>query len=231
MKNYFLLLIVYVSFLNGSSDRELFVQGNQFFEQGNFSAAIEKYSAIEKPSAFVIMNQGVAYFNSEQYAQARLHFARVQNMGSIRLYWQAKLYDNRIDDRLQISKEKTTLDTINDYFSAIPLSWLQILIMICFLFVFYRLYQKKKCCSGLWVYLLLLLFIVLWAVRYKQNRSIKAVVIEQGDLYVGPDRSFLKKSVVPLGSVVFVRRQQENMVEIIVDKQRGWIFSNNLTFI
>jgi hypothetical protein len=231
MKAGIFLLAGCFSLLAAVDSAELFRQGNRFFEQGSFVDAIETYNKIENPSAVVMMNLGAAHFNNQELAHARLYFARACKMGPISLSWQAKAYDDLVKQRLNTGVDKTIPAIIARVCRIIPLSWLQFLILLCFIVIFYGLYLRAAWVSRFWIYLLLALLVVGWTVKYQQQRIVKAVVLQHSDLYIGPERSFLKKSVIPLGSVVSVLQQQETMVEVVANRQQGWIILDNLSFI
>jgi hypothetical protein len=231
MNKQFFLIVSFACALFGVHSEESFLQGNELFAEGNFKGAIESYETVENPSSLVLMNIGVAHFNLEEYAQARLFFVRAYAAGTMKLRKKINRYQEQIDNRLEISVKKTKADQVEEWLQAIPLSVIQLWILICFGLLFYGLYRKKGGAFQLFVSIFLLLASTFWLYDFKKSQQKEAVVMNKTDLYAGPERSFLKKNVVFLGTVVLVLDQQKDMTEITVDKQRGWVSSDDLTLV
>jgi tetratricopeptide (TPR) repeat protein len=231
MNKQFFLLLSFVSVLFGVHPEESFLQGNELFAKGEFKGAIELYEKVENPSSLLLMNIGVAHFNLEEYAQARLFFVRAYNVGTMKIRKKINGYQELINSRLEVSKEKTKADRVEEWLQAIPLSVIQLWILICFGLLFYGLYRKKGGAFQSFVCAFLFLGSAFWLYHFKQDQQKEAVIMNKTDLYAGPERSFLKKNVISLGTVVCVLDKQKGMTEITLAKQRGWVFSEDLKLV
>lgn len=226
MNNRLFTTIIFVILFSPTLSLKAFLDGNQLFYKGNFLEAIELYKKVENPSPYLLFNLGSAYFNVGNYAEARLAFIRAHNLGL-----NTDLYQKKIDERLQILQEKSKIQTIEKSLQAIPLFIIQLWMLICFGLLFYGLYRKKGGAFQLLICIILFLGSTFWWYRFKHNQRKEAVIMNETDLYAGPERSFLKRNVVPLGTVVHVLDQQKDMVKIAVNRQRGWISSYDLTLV
>lgn len=221
-------LLAFGCTLFGVHSEELFLQGNKLFVDGRFEEAIEMYNQVENPSAQVFMNQGIAYFNQKDFLQARISFLRAEKLCSGRCYLQIRGYQDKIDEQLNIQKTQSRYYWLWQSMEMIPCFVLQVWILLAFLLLFYGLYRRKPCGSQTMLVLFLLLGFFLWFHRYQNRKKLSAVVIENSTVYAGPDRSFLKKNVLSLGNVVYIIGYNNDMIEIKMDQQRGWVDSQNL---
>ena len=170
------------------------------------------------------MNCGIAYFNMEQYARARAFFNQSQKQCSGDLYRQIESYQRKIDEQLGVQIEDSFFTLLFLHWRSFPMFFLQLFIFFLFAILLYGLYKRKKCRSLTMLLFSLFLFTIIWFQMYRVKNRIEVVANKNVVTYAGPHDSFLKKSVIPLGTVVTVIKQQDNMLQVQRDDQRGWAF-------
>lgn len=230
--NRFFFVIMSVTFcLQAVHSEEMFLEGNQHFVAAQFSEAVASYKQVVNPSSVVLMNMGIAYFNMEDYAQARLAFVQAQKNSEGSLYRQISRCQRELDAKLGFEEERKYQDLLIDIVHFIPIFLLQLWVILCFLLILYCIFRKKSGTFQAIFYILFLFGSSVWLYRYRLSQNKVAVIMTNTDLHAGPDLLFLKKNVIPLGKVFRVVREGKDMVQIITDEQQGWVSSQNLTLV
>lgn len=231
MNKFFLMLIGFVFTLQAVHSEELFLKGNQHFLQAEFSQAVDVYQQVKNPSSLVLMNMGVAYFNMKDYAQAQLAFVKAAKNSEGSLYRRIKLLQNKLDEHLNFEVHKGIQARLIDVVHFLPAVLLQLWVLICFLMILYCIFRKKTGTFQLIFYILFSFGALGSVYRYRLSQGKVAVVMVDTYLHAGPDLLFLKKNMVPLGKVLRVLSERDEMVYVVLDKQQGWVSSKDLTLV
>jgi tetratricopeptide (TPR) repeat protein len=226
----FTFFCLYFSLQAGDS-AELFFQANQYFEQGNFDQAVDLYDQIKEPLAEVLMNKGIAYFNKKQYAEARLAFAQAQKKADGILYFQIDGYQRELDKKLDDVSKKNLAKYFIDILYSFPNSLYHVIIIFCFLGIISAILKRKPLKKIITLYVLFFIFSCAWMYQCRLKSQQIAVVMKEADLYAGPDLLFLKKTVIPLGKVLRVLEEKNNMMHVRTNKEQGWINVENIKLI
>src|SRR5579885_276405 len=191
-KKFTLLLLISVVALRGSSDQELFLRGNQFYEQKEYAQAFETYQKINKKGNAVWFNLGNCAFHLENYAHAFAYWKRARHYASVQeldaIAFNINVLETKLGKETHVSKLTQIIERFSAYFSLgqaqflFLLSWF-LLFLLCIVYN-----QRKR--YGILVPLSLLSVIMGGLVVVKYNTAMHHYGIVLNDkvtLYAGPN--------------------------------------------
>lgn len=224
--------------------QELFLQGNRNFCEGNFECARQCYEQIPYKNSVVWQNLGNCYYNENNGAKALVCWMRAQKDARLsqldQLFESEKLVLQKFNcpcDGIFIRGVKKTILII----PKILLQFMTILCLLMFLYWFYKCLIKKSEAYQLFScrkrYMLLLGFgiiicLLLLGAKEKFLKEKQGVIMhEKISVHAGPETSFHKKAQLPLGCVVQVLDEKQDMIKISCDKGSGWIASSDIEIV
>lgn len=223
-----------------TSDQELFLQGNAHFLQGKFSQARKHYEAILSKNSAVWHNIGNCYFNEKNNVKAFINWKRAeQGAGFIQLGNLIASEDKALE-ALSIIPKNIVVKRVKQFVLGIPFFLLQLcllFLLLLFLFQSYQCiwknvsYRDKRKSLGT-AFFCILIILMIFIIRERIRHTKEAVVVSQKSLiYIGPEKTFSHKAELPIGSLVCIIEEQEEMMKITYPQGSGWIACETIEII
>jgi len=233
--------------------QELFAQGNEKFLQGRFALARESYLKINNKSSSVWQNIGNCFFNEKKYAQALVCWKRAQISATWHQLDQLFTAEKKTLSLLKLPVSSDVYYGVKRIILIVPKLLIQILLFLMLSLLLLFLY---RCWSWSTVYSLMSCnYMVAWFFMIgimscsvfcwskdeicKQGQAI--VIKEQSVVYAGPERSFHKKTQLPLGYQIDVLELDRNMYKVMYrqmldekhvgKRQVGWVESDSVEIV
>jgi len=214
-----------------STDEELFLSGNKYYEQKNYDKALHSYQMMNKKGRAALYNIGNVYFYKGDYAQALVYWSRAEVGATIAEYNCIKKNKEHVLTLMGKAKDQSLLVTLfnlcKDTLPYISLFFLQILFLMCWYMLFFlsRYYHtkvKKMMLSSLC--LLMMLCGVLLGVYYTNECSRNGIiVIKEGQLFAAPHKDFHKLCPVVYADNVKIKEVKEGWYKIQYADMIGWV--------
>jgi len=217
--------------------QEMFLRANMLYKNGDFEEAYELYKKIPSPSPEVNYNLGNCSYRLEKYGYALLYWRRAEKdwgfLNRSELQNNICLLKKKLDKN---AEQKNFIVKLKNHILSLikstPLIILQILFLICWLFLFlYLRYLYKRNQK----FLIILLFIItailgtFLVVRYNlEKMSYGVVVSESAILLSGPSKNFQELGVLPQASEVTIQKSSDGFYKIKFNKLFGWTSKNNV---
>jgi len=220
---------------------QLLKSGNQFYSQGNFKAAIERYQRIvQLPFSHetVYYNLGNAYFKDNQLGNAILNFEKAFRLAprDRDVFANLELAKSRIADKLEGRQESFLLKQLKKITTLIPLDVETLLVLLLFvsanlgfiLFLVSRsagLSRLAIICAGV---LLSLAFVlgVSNLTRIYQRETLRegVVLVDKVDVVSGPAADNPVLFSIHEGLKIRIENELEGWLQISLDNGwNGWV--------
>lgn len=237
MIKFFIILFFSVQFIFGSSTRELYEKGNEYYKQEKYKQAIDCY--------FKILNSGIS--NANVYYNLGNAYFKEKKIGYTILFYRRAIYlsprDKEIKENLEYvrmilkdkKEEKQYLfpfilkihNFLNLKESILFTSMLYFFIAI--LIFFYLCFEKMKKMGILWIIILLIFILILSGISlgykiYDFNVPYAVVIAESVNIKSGPGFDYVTKFFIHQGAEVIIKQKRENWYEIYFSEDLiGWL--------
>jgi tetratricopeptide (TPR) repeat protein len=215
------------------SYQEIFLQGNKEYKAGNYEKALQAYTSIPDKSAAVWYNSGNCFYHLGNYIQALVAFKRAQReaTSSLRVCIDSNItqtYDALgVHNQTARSYMQRVYAYIQSSISLRMLFWLQLLFLIILYAVLVSIWYVRR--SALYLTIvsilgcLILLIGITIGIRYHTMYYRHGIVVQQGSLYVGPDKKYdAAGPVVPADEITILEKRPE-WYKVKKEKTVGWI--------
>ncbi len=226
--------------------QQLFRQGNQFFQKGDYQKAVEAYQKILNhgyESGALYYNLGNAYFKMNQLGKARLFYERAKRFmpDDEALNENLHLLKQRLVDKIEVPPKFFLTVWWISFLNIFSLSLFSYLVAITFwLFlilwaVYLYLKRQKRKSQGKGLVIFALIFFILFSITLfdKINRSEKieyGVILNPSvTVFSEPRKEATEIFVLHKGTKVEIIRRNQNWLEIkLEDGKTGWLLVNTL---
>lgn len=240
------LVFVATLFAQEQSLQQLFREGNQYFQKGEYAKAIESYQKILDQgyeSGALYYNMGNAYFKMNQLGKARLFYERAKRFmpDDEALKENLQLLKRRLVDKIaEPPKFFLTVwwESFLGFFSITLLSYLVVaafwLFLLSWAFFLYMKKQKRKEKGKAFIVVTLfafLLFGIMLFNKIQQSEHTEYGVIMKPSVtvYSEPRKEATEIFVLHEGTKVQILRRNLNWLEIkLADGKTGWLLKETL---
>lgn len=249
-KIYFVILVL--SFLLAGSlpaqqnAQQLFHQGNQYFQKGDYQRAVQAYQKILAEgyeSGELYYNLGDAYFKMGQLGKARLFYERAKRFmpDDEALNANLKLLQRRLVDKIQKPPKFFLTDWWENFLGLFSLGLLTYLVVIFFwLFLSawsFHLYLKKQKHRerGKGIVIVTLIIFILFSITlfdkisHVDKLNYGVILKPSVTVYSEPRKEATEIFIVHEGTEVEILRRNQGWLEIKLDDGKtGWLLANTL---
>ena len=223
-------------------DATLLVQAEQAYNQNNFAQAQELYQRISDKTPSVYYAMGNCAYTLDKLGYALLYWRKAERdwglwgrgplVKNIDLVKQKTLQQKELDTNAAYPKIVLNfLTTVQQAFfsviRAIPLLYLQILVLVLWamLFFYLRCFGKRKQKALVCLLFgLLALSASMLALKYSFQHQKRLVVLQkESPLLSGPGRNFAPKGHLPEAQEADILKESVDFYRIRVNKHIGWI--------
>lgn len=220
-----------VQFVKAVPDQELFLQGNSFFLQGQFSQARQSYENMLHKNSVVWHSIGNCYFNEKNNIKALICWKRAERGASFSQLGQLFKSESIVFEQLGNPYDSFFIRSMKRVLLVFPKMLMQLLLLIfllSFLMIFYSCFVQKNqsLCKKKYFWLSLGAIIIVLSVlviKEKQMLYKEAVVLQKTPVFVGPDTTFSQKAILPSGCVVRSLDEKQGMMKVTSLQGSGWI--------
>lgn len=244
-----LLLTVFFLFfqqVKAQDPNNLFLEGNKFFQEGDFEKAIKNYEMVLKSgseSTALYYNLGNAHFQSGGLSEAILHYEKAKKIDPVDkdVLYNLKLANTRVVDKIEVIPDFFFVEWYNNLvrqhstdFWAYSFTLLFLLSLLSFTFYFFQSSRGAKkvfFMSSLLLLFISVLFYFLANSRYAMENQKKEAIIFAENSYIksAPSQSSQDVFILHEGTKVKVIEEVDGWNEIkLADGKRGWIESKSL---
>ncbi|MFQ5771911.1 MAG: tetratricopeptide repeat protein [bacterium] len=241
-----IILLAFLIFLPISSSfaseiEALFIKANEYYQNGDYKAAIAEYSKIHDlgyESWEVYYNLGNAYYKDRQIARAILNFERAKKLNPKNedIQFNLELANLTVADRIPQLPALfifTWLSNIAQLFSmqmlgAITLAVYLSMTVIIFIRIFFKSNRFKRASfvAIIFATILLLFFSGIFFYRvYENETKIEAIVlVDKVDVKSAPDEAGTELFALHAGVKVQIKDRSNNWIKIrLNDGKVGWL--------
>jgi hypothetical protein len=223
---------------------QLLNNGNQFYSQGNYKAAIEQYERLVQlpfSNELVYYNLGNAYFKNNQLGSAILNFEKAFKLAPLDRDVSANLdlARSRIADKIEGRQENILLRPLRKMTSFIPLDAETLLVMLLFIaanlsFTLFLLSRSTSLsrwailCAGVLFFFFCMLG-VSNAVRIYQAETLRegVVLVDKVDVVSGPAADNPVLFSIHEGLKIRIENELESWLHISLENGwNGWVKKN-----
>lgn len=243
-KNILFVVLLMFQICKATSVQELFLQGNQYFMNGDFVKARECYEQIPHKNADLWQNIGNCYYNESNDAKALVCWKRAQRDAGYNQLDQLFESEKLVLNKVNCPCDGVFIRGVKKVILALPKLLMQVLLMLfllLFLVLFYEcVLQKKKkytsiACKKSYLCFLLFSIVVLMLLIAAKDKFVKekqgVIMQHKVAVHVGPESSFHQKTVLPQGCIVEVIDEDRGMYKISCSQGFGWIASENIEIV
>lgn len=238
-KNFYKLLLLTVfasTIVAKQNNREVFLQANNLYKQGDFKSAYKFYKKISNPGAQVNYNLGNCAYKLGDFGYSMLYWKRAEKDWGF--FSRSELIQNIDLLKQKISGKRIIKNKLFEFFRfyknyslsllrSAPLFAVQILFLIfwiiCFFYIRFLFKRKKK-------FLITILFIFmailggLFVLRYSLDFKHYGITIsKEAKVLSGPGDSFQMLDVLPQTTQVRIQRISDDYYKIKFQRLIGWV--------
>lgn len=231
MKKLFMILLLCNSILMfADSDEEIFLRGNQLYNQEKYADAFATYQRIGKKNNAVWYNMGNCFYLLQNYQNAYAFWRKAAKSCSTNQYDMAMANIRTAEQRL--GKKRTFVEKI--WFTID--GWQPLIMQLTFLFfwciLFWRApvwYQKrKKILLSMLVLCLSVAGVALGLKYYQMQRTLGIIIHDQVSVFIGPNNEYQVIDRLTSGTEVAIVEQRERWIKIKNKQTKGWIARENI---
>jgi hypothetical protein len=226
--------------------QEQFLKANEFYKQGKYEEAYQRYLAVPSKSAFVHYNLGNCAYKLTRYGQALVHWRRAEMCWGIfnreDLLSNIELVKNKLG--LSIQKDKKSKDKegpgaeiahiwqganafVGSFVCSASLFFFQFLFLLVWLLLllyiryFYKLHLNS-------IFFLLIFMcgssVCLLVSKYIMISKIYGVVVSgQAKLFSGPGKTYQELGKIREGQEGVIKKKSEDFYKVNVGGKSGWV--------
>ncbi|MDD5688072.1 MAG: tetratricopeptide repeat protein [Elusimicrobia bacterium] len=210
-----------------------FILGCDSYKKGDYQEALNKFKLLEKeyPNANTFYNIGNTYFRLGKIGMALVYYEKARKISPSDedVNFNIKFLANMINDT---DYEQTLISKIN--ISLVKLVF-SISLFVFTIIISIKLIIPQK--RMFWLFTISFIFFglcsALFLIKYRQQKQIEAVVINNAEIRSGPDNSFKVNFTLPEGKKVMVLETSDDWIEVGVKSMgiKGWLESKYIEII
>lgn len=226
----FFICVCTASIVHAGNDEELFLRGNKYYAQKNYTAALHTYEMIARKGAAVLYNMGNCAFHQEDYSHALVYWNRAQKGATGHEY-------NIIERNKKIALQKLghehntrsgdAIVRLLRAYMLISVLMLQLIFLVLwwlFMFVFRKKQTGIKKMMQACMCLTMFFCASLLTMHYVQQNVHQAIIVKkEAHLLTGPDKSFHVLSPLNYAHNVRVKESREGWHKIQYADMIGWV--------
>ncbi len=232
-KKIVLLIIISLGLLHGDENKEYFLQAKESVKNAHYDQAIEYLKNIENPGVATWYALGNCYWELKDYVRALIVYKSALHHAHISLV--SVIYQRVVE--CQVALGVVPESSWNLYMRMIgallPLKIFQWLILMLWLFVIGFICFKKnhnKMHYGILGLFLMIIFGGLFVTWY-YNALQELIVIESVSIRSGPDECYYPLRILPIGSSLKIKKQQENWYKCSDCEGTGWVQATSVEYV
>lgn len=217
--------------------QETFLQGNEWYAQGDYGTALATYEGIEHKGFGAWYNMGNAAFLQEDYAHALLYWYRAYPGAQGRLLHSLRAHRNLVYQQgtQRVKRYALWYDVLCGYYAHCSARCLQRIIFLlwiiaiaCLLALRYR-YVRTFSKSALCAWLLVWCFATI-GLAYSYYTTVQpiAIVMEPTTVHEGPAEWYARLSMVDKADEVIYLRKHDGWAKILTHDGVGWVFEKTI---
>ncbi len=230
MNKLLVVVVVWIGSIAAHQQKELFLKGVAYYDQGNIKEALSLYQSIAEKSPAVFYNIGMCDRALGNYPQALSAFRNAEQNAD-------PLLMKKLNTVIQDVKKKLNQPLDSSYYrlflffaSYISIFFVQILFLGClfWLMILWWLRLGSRL-HKVFIFIALMSAGFFCGFDYWLSRSNYAIVIHNDiPLYAGPDVEYHKLFSLPAGQEVKVVEQQQSWYKVYSNGMYGWLEEKNL---
>ncbi|MBS1988635.1 SH3 domain-containing protein [Candidatus Dependentiae bacterium] len=226
--------------------QEVFLYGNELYKKGDYTEALKQYEQILHKTPQLFYNMGNCAYKLKKFGYALLYWRKAE------YNWGISGRDELIKNIALVKKElvpdasgkkisgikKASECLSNEALSlikAIPLLWLQLAVLLMWLFLFlylHYLHRKGRAFVIACLFSFLALAASMLTLKYGINfRQYGVVVAKQGTLRAGPGDTYKTLGEVSQADEVRIFKKTDDFYKITTRGTIGWISQKELEVI
>ncbi len=219
-----------IALSHAGNEEELFLRGNKYYAEKNYTAALHTYEMITRKGSAVLYNMGNCAFHQEDYSHALVYWNRAQKNATAHEY-------NLIERNKKIALQKLGHEYNNRWgdtiirllrgYMLISVLMLQLIFLVLwwlFMFVFCKKHTGIKKMMQACMCLTMFLCASLLTVHYVEQNVHQAIIVKkEARLLTGPDKSFHVLSPLNYAHNVRVKESREGWHKIQYADMIGWV--------
>jgi tetratricopeptide (TPR) repeat protein len=230
----FFILIFLSTTVYSMPNNDEFVKGCDFYKNGEYENALEQFKSLEEINSGenILYNIGNTYFRLGKVGLALVYYERAKRISPFDddINFNIKFLSGMINDP---DYEQTLISKMD--LTKIKL-FLSIFLFVFLIFVSIKLVMPDKRVFWFLIisFVFLVFFSIIYSIKYKQSKTIEAVVItNSAEIRSGPDNNFKVNFTLPEGKKVVILNLSGGWVEVGVKSLgiRGWLESKYIEII
>ncbi len=233
------MLSLFVALLCGAQNaQELFLRGNEAYEQKQWTDALRSYEVISKKGCAVWYNMGNCFYKKGDALQAIVCWKRAMPGASVDEQFAIAKNLGVAYEKLDYKKDAPVYTMFEQWAHRLPLLPLQILFLLCWYLLWTVSTLGSRGRPFLWYGVLLGLFCtlmlmgnILYANYYLYTRIRGQVIMESAHLFAGPHEQYHEVGTVSLLDELQIDAKKAGWYKVVRGYQYGWIPSTAVELI
>jgi hypothetical protein len=233
-KNYvtffFISLATMLSIVAGN-DEELFLRGNNYYEQKEYDNAFRSYDLIGKKGCAVLYNMGNCLFHTGDYSHALVYWSRAEQGATPEMYYRIvqnkQLALKKIGAPVTPTIKNRIYGVVRATLPYVSLLFLQLFFLLCwYLFICLSGGQRtgtKKIAASFLCLCMAVASVGLIGHYTQQDISSGIITKKNAVLFAGPDKGFHELSLLAYADSVVVKEAREGWYKIRYADMLGWV--------
>lgn len=216
--------------LSGRSVQEMFLQGNQAYEQQDYQGAIAQYGSVNAKGPALWYNLGNSYYRAGDKVQAVICWRRSQINSRRDVWLMAQKNCELIYDLWNIDLYPSVTKRIVLWFDGtlgrVSLLWYQLLFLLLWIITIgggWTLYKKRYLISVSVLAVLLVCMTGLLAMKYYITEQRVGIVLDKASLHAGPDQTYHVVGESKMGMQVVIKKERNNWYYVYDNLLSGWV--------
>lgn len=218
------------------TDKKLFADGNNRYQQGDFQGALEQYKKMNQSGPGVWFNRGSCFFEKGEYQQALICWYKAQKKLPFVLL-------DELDQRIEKAREalhkpeyrSAIMRTAERWAHMIPALFLQLIFLCCWFLMWICLFtERPKRFRGLALAIGLCVMVgtgLLLLVHYSVHLSQRGIALKESVLFIGPHAQYHEIGSVAALDEVQIKEMREGWYKVQAHNFTGWIEADSIEVI
>ena len=237
MKKICIVFCLFINILHANKDYELFLQGNQLVQQGNYQSSLQAYDSIKIQSSFIFYNRGLIEYALGNYVHALGALRCAELRASSDLLKKIERSLVVVQNKLGLPQDNWIYRLLVSLQSGIWLGCNQVGLLLLFIFLSIILYRRKNINTK---YLLLQYGIILFGIviisikifaYYYIHQPYAIIVAKDASVFVGPNKEFEIVGHIFEGQSVELVDENPAWCKMHSRDTKGWVQKDDVLII